>query len=84
MDRRLTFRAPGVEIEVMVVDDGERRLVGQLVPPCRATVELDIHGSLMSVESDAPGRSTFDDLAVGPVRLTVRDGRAPGSSAPDG
>jgi hypothetical protein len=31
--RQVTFQAPGVEIEVMVIDDGSRRIVGQLVPP---------------------------------------------------
>ena len=31
--RQLTFRAPGMEIEVMVVDEASRRILGQLVPP---------------------------------------------------
>ena len=31
--RQLTFRAPGMEIEVMIVDEASRRIVGQLIPP---------------------------------------------------
>ena len=38
--RQLTFRSPGVEIEVMVVDDGTRRIVGQLIPPGAYAVQL--------------------------------------------
>ena len=34
--RQLTFRAPGMEIEVMVTDEATRRIVGQLVPPGRS------------------------------------------------
>ena len=40
--RQLTFRAPGVEIEVMVVDDAARRIVGQLIPPGECAVQLTI------------------------------------------
>ena len=71
MDRQLTFRAPGVEIEVMVVDSGTRRLIGQLVPPEQATVELAAHDVVRTTESDALGRFDFDELVAGPVRLTV-------------
>ncbi len=38
--RQLTFRAPGMEIEVMIVDEASRRIVGQLVPPGTFTVQL--------------------------------------------
>ena len=30
--RQVTFQAPGVEIEVMVIDDTIRRIIGQLIP----------------------------------------------------
>ena len=33
--RQVTFQAPGVEIEVMVIDDAVRRIVGQLIPARR-------------------------------------------------
>ena len=38
--RQLTFRAPGMEIEVMVTDEATRRIVGQLVPPGSFTITL--------------------------------------------
>ncbi len=77
-NRQVTFRAPGVEIEVMVIENGSRRLVGQLVPPAIHTVELVGADAVHSVESDELGRFTFDALEPGPVRLVVlADGRDP-------
>jgi hypothetical protein len=70
-DRQVTFRAPGVEIEVMVVENGSRRLIGQLVPPSEATVELVGADAVYSTTSDRLGRFVFDELAPGPVRLVV-------------
>ena len=70
-NRQVTFQAPGVEIEVMVIENGTRRLVGQLVPPAVHTVELVGADSVQSVESDRLGRFTFDVLEPGPVRLVV-------------
>lgn len=70
-NRELTFQAPGVEIEVMVIDEASRRLVGQLVPPGRHAVDLVSEDGVASVEADRLGRFTFDEIAVGPVRLVV-------------
>ena len=70
-NRQVTFRAPGVEIEVMVIENGTRRLVGQLVPPAVHTVQLVGADAVHSVESDRLGRFTFDVLEPGPVRLAV-------------
>ncbi len=69
--RQITFRAPGVEIEVTVVENGTRRLVGQLVPPAMLTVELAGDDEVRSAESDQFGRFTFDAVEPGPVRLVV-------------
>ena len=71
VNRQVTFEAPGVEIEVMVVENGARRLVGQLVPPTERTVELVGSDSVESADTDRLGRFTFDDIAPGPVRLVV-------------
>lgn len=71
VDRQVTFAAPGVEIEVMVVDEASRRLVGQLVPPTETTVELVSGDEVTSVETDQLGRFTFDSIEAGPVRLVV-------------
>ena len=69
--RQLTFRSHGVEIEVMLVDSSERRLVGQLVPPRAATVTLQGTDVEFEQVSDRLGRFTFDHVQSGPVRLTV-------------
>lgn len=69
--RQITFQAPGVEIEVMVIDDGMRRLVGQLVPPSMKRIELVGADSVHSTDTDRLGRFSFDELAPGPVRLVV-------------
>jgi len=73
VDRQVTFRAPGVEIEVVVIEEGRRRLVGQLVPPSVATIELVGGDDVRSAQTDRLGRFTFDDLPPGPVRLAVLD-----------
>jgi hypothetical protein len=69
--RQVTFQAPGVEIEMMVIDDGSRRIVGQLVPPRDATVQLTTADEVRDTRTDAVGRFTFQDVAQGPVRLSV-------------
>ncbi len=73
VNRQVTFQAPGVEIEVMVIESGSRRLVGQLVPPGAVTVELVSGDTVQSATTDRLGRFTFDELAPGPVRLVVLD-----------
>jgi hypothetical protein len=71
--RQLTFRAPGVEIEVMVVDGTTRRVVGQLIPPSELTVQLTSGDHVAEQPSDRMGRFAFDDVPPGPVRLTILD-----------
>ena len=71
--RQLTFRAPGVEIEVMVVDDVSRRIVGQLIPPGDFTVQLAVGDAVLEESTDRLGRFTFEAVAPGPVRITVID-----------
>lgn len=71
MNRQVTFEAPGVEIEVMVVENGVRKLVGQLVPPAERTVELVGGDSVQSIQTDHLGRFDFDDIGPGPVRIVV-------------
>ncbi|MEL6891737.1 MAG: hypothetical protein AAFP84_09085 [Actinomycetota bacterium] len=73
LDRQITFQAPGVEIEVMVVDETSRRLIGQLIPPSEMTVDLVGSDGVATVATDRLGRFTFDEIEPGPVRLVVRD-----------
>jgi len=71
--RQLTFRAPGMEIEVMVTDETTRRIVGQLVPPGSFTITLVSGDAALSDTTDRLGRFAFDAVAPGPVRLVVAD-----------
>lgn len=69
--RQVTFRAPGVEIEIMVMAEGERRLIGQLVPPQLATVEM-IHGDdVRETGTDNLGRFQFGSVPTGSIQLAV-------------
>ena len=71
--RQMTFRAPGIEIEVVVMDEGARRLVGQLVPPQSAEIELLYKGldtdEARTATADTLGRFTFLDVPAGPVSI---------------
>lgn len=69
--RQLTFRRGETEIEVMVVDDDSRRVVGQLVPPQSVAVHLTSNDRVDEQRSDRLGRFTFDAVPDGPVRLSV-------------
>ena len=72
--RQLTFRSPGMEIEVMVVDEASRRIVGQLIPPGTYTVRLLTSDERVQEQTaDRLGRFAFDTVAPGPVRLAVVD-----------
>ena len=70
-DRQLTFRADDVELEIMV--DG-RRISGQLVPTQAATIELVAGGAISHADVDDLGSFFFDDVAPGPIRLTIQAG----------
>lgn len=70
--RELTLSAPGVEIELVVLSDGARRLVGQLVPPQTGTVELTSGQVVHTTHADHLGRFTFLEVPEGPIRLSCR------------
>lgn len=69
--REVTFRAPGIEVEVMVVSELHRSLVGQVVPAQEADVELLHREGTATARTDALGRFTFDRVPTGPVKLVV-------------
>jgi hypothetical protein len=70
--RQMTFRTPGVEIELVVVSETSRRLVGQLVPPQAAEIELHHEAGSATAQTDDLGRFTFHDVPAGTVRLACR------------
>ncbi|MBW3603311.1 MAG: hypothetical protein KY460_00125 [Actinobacteria bacterium] len=69
--RQMTFRAPGLEIEVEVVSERTRIVIGQLVPAQTASIELRQGGRTLRAEADALGRFSFDGIAPGAIKLTV-------------
>ena len=69
--RQVTFQAPGVEIEVAIISDGSRRLVGQLVPAVRSHVELHFGDQAIVAESDDLGRFSFENVPLGPISIKV-------------
>jgi hypothetical protein len=68
--RLLSFRASGLSIEVEVTGGGNvRRLVGQLMPPQRATVAIRHGNDLATVAADELGRFSIGLLHAGPISL---------------
>lgn len=68
--RTLTFEGPSLIVELEVADDGGlRRLLGQLVPPGPAQVEVRHAGGLLRVPADEVGRFAASGVAPGPVSL---------------
>lgn len=70
--RQMTFRSPGVEIELEVVSETRRRIVGQLVPPQQAEIMLHHEEETRRARSDSLGRFTFHDVPSGSIRLTCK------------
>jgi hypothetical protein len=76
-ERLLSFRASGLTIEVEVTAAGPaRRLIGQLVPPQRAEVEIRRQDGVVRIATDEFGRFVADRMPAGPVSLRL--GPAPG------
>lgn len=67
-ERQLTFRAPGLEIEVLIGGE-DRRLTGQLVPPHPATLELRAGEETIEAAAGADGVFSFVGVPTGPVSL---------------
>lgn len=72
--RTLTFESGSVIVELEIEEGaGRRRLLGQLVPPRRARVEVRGPGRTVTVDADEMGRFTVVlGTTAGPVALTCR------------
>jgi hypothetical protein len=82
--RLVTFDAADLRVEVELEAGGPgarggRRLLGQLVPPQPARIEVrDGRGGRRTVEADEAGRFAIDQLPAGPLSLRChRPGRPP-------
>jgi len=74
-DRRLSFEAPQLVIEFVLVP-GPRgsRLEGQLAPPGPARIEVRHGTELTEIEADDHGRFVLDVVRNGPLALRVLRG----------
>lgn len=71
--RLLTFEGDRLVVEVEVSDLGSsRRLLGQLVPPQPAEVEVRWRGGSIHASADQLGRFTAAAVPPGPVSLSCR------------
>lgn len=71
--RTLTFEGPSFTVELEVADEGtRRRLLGQLVPPGVAQIEVRHSGGLLRLAADEVGRFAAAGVAPGPVSLRCR------------
>jgi hypothetical protein len=70
--RMVTFESPALTVEVEAATTGtRRRLIGQLVPPQPARLEVRHAAGVATVDADELGRFAADDLPPGPVSLHV-------------
>jgi hypothetical protein len=81
-ERLLSFQASSLTIEIEVTAAGAaRRLIGQLVPPQRADVEIRRQDEVVTIATDELGRFIADSLPAGPVSLRcVPAAGAPGAA----
>jgi hypothetical protein len=80
--RMLSFRAGGLTIDIEVTGSGEsRRLIGQIAPPERASVDIRQGDSAFTTEADELGRFIADRLRAGPISLRCRVGHGAVSAA---
>jgi hypothetical protein len=73
--RILSFRAPTLTIDVEVASAGDARmLVGQLVPPQTASIDIRQGDSVITTEADELGRFSAGPVQAGPTSLRCRVG----------
>jgi hypothetical protein len=71
--RLVTFEAGDVSVEVEITEAGDRRrIIGQLVPPQMAQVEIRTEADHREVDADELGRFAADQLPPGPASLRCR------------
>jgi hypothetical protein len=80
--RLLSFQAGRLTIDLEITRTGSARgLVGQLVPPRPATVEIRVGGTSIAVDADELGRFRAGPVSAGPMSLRCSVGPAePGTA----
>lgn len=73
--RMLSFRASTLTIDIEVTSTGDSRmLVGQLVPPQPASVDIRQGDRVITIDADELGRFSAGPLQAGPTSLRCRVG----------
>lgn len=76
--RLLSFEAAGLTIDIEISGTGSSRaLIGQIVPPQQAEVELCQDDAVTLLEVDDLGRFSSGPLPAGPFSLRCRTGSDP-------
>lgn|SRR5487761_259954 len=71
--RLISFKAPGLTIDVEVTStESGREVMGQIIPPQRATVEIRHQSGIVIADADELGRFRSDSLQAGPMSLRLR------------
>jgi hypothetical protein len=71
--RLVSFQAAGLTIDIEVAGEGsQRQLMGQIIPPGSATVEIRQRDGVSTTEADELGRFSASALRAGPVSLRLR------------
>lgn len=69
--RMLSFEAGRWSID-LEYNEATNRLIGQVEPGQRLTIELHFAGGAIGIYSDEHGRFDFDDVLPGPISLVIR------------
>ena len=77
--RLLSFEVSGLTIDVEVSGtEANRTLIGQVVPPQQAAIEIRQGDEVTALDADELGRFSSGPLAPGPLSLRCSTGPAPG------
>jgi hypothetical protein len=72
--RSVSFEAAGLTIELEIIGAGARKtIVGQLVPPSQAKIEVQSSGPRATVSADEHGRFRAEGIPSGRLRLRLTD-----------
>lgn len=72
--RSVSFEAAGLTIELEIIGVGARRtIIGQLVPPSEAKIEVQSGGLRATVSADERGRFRAEEIPSGRMRLRLTD-----------
>lgn len=69
--RMISFEAGRWSIDIEY-NEATGRLLGQVTPAGRVTVELHFAGGAIGIYTDELGRFDFDDILPGPISLVIR------------